>query len=348
MRYKFFHTHVRTYLIPHIQYTLAYIYIFEILEREREREREMRRGFGKFASFALGSIAGGVVVANSLGQKHLISNSTATNVSHGGRLHHALKADHPSRAAVMGSTSKMRVPPSSKRSKVYSVVLTGGPCGGKSSALKDFTKKLNEHGYDGTCFSLYLSLDLTSYTHLQLKTVYTAPEVPTIMINGGCQYPGMEGKEELDEFETALLKLQLQMESSFTQCAASTGRPSVLVLDRGLMDPAAYLPTEQWQAILEKNGFKEEDFLSRYDLVLHLVTAADGAEKFYVYNDGTSKGNNSARKETPEQARVLDAKIKECWVHHKNQAIIHNGRPFKAKIEEATGKVIEMIDGAEG
>ena len=45
---------------------------------------------------------------------------------------------------------------------------------------------------------------------------------------------------------------------------------------------------------------------------------------------------------------MLDAKIKECWVHHKNQAIIHNGRPFKAKIEEATGKVIEMIDGAEG
>ena len=107
----------------------------------------------------------------------------------------------------MGSTSKMRVPPSSKKSKVYRVVLTGGPCGGKSSALKDFTKKLNEHGYD----------------------VYTAPEVPTIMINGGCQYPGMEGKEELDEFETALLKLQLQMESSFTQCAASTGRPSVVV-----------------------------------------------------------------------------------------------------------------------
>ena len=280
----------------------------------------MRRGFGKLAAFTFGSIAGGVVVANTMLQKSF-DTSTASS-PHGGRLHHALKSDHPSRAAVMGSTSKMRVPPSSKKSKVYRVVLTGGPCGGKSSALKDFTKKLNEHGYD----------------------VYTAPEVPTIMINGGCQYPGMEGKEELDAFETALLKLQLQMESSFTQCAASTGRPSVLVLDRGLMDPAAYLPTEQWQGILKRNGFTEEDFLSRYDLVLHLVTAADGADKFYVYNDGTSKGNNSARKETPEQARVLDKKIMKCWGNHKNQAIIRNGRPFKLKIEEATGKVIGMID----
>ena len=110
------------------------------------------------------------------------------------------------------------------------------------------------------------------------------------------------------------------------------------------MDPAAYLPTEQWQGILKRNGFTEEDFLSRYDLVLHLVTAADGAEKFYVYNDGTSKGNNSARKETPDQARVLHKKIMKCWGDHKNQAIIRNGRPFKEKIEEATGKVIGMID----
>ena len=140
----------------------------------------------------------------------------------------------------MGSTSKMRVPPSSKKSKVYRVVLTGGPCGGKSSALKDFTKKLNEHGYD----------------------VYTAPEVPTIMINGGCQYPGMEGKEELDAFETALLKLQLQMESSFTQCAASTGRPSVLVLDRGLMDPAAYL------ADMARNIEKERIYGGRFPVSL--------------------------------------------------------------------------------
>ena len=48
--------------------------------------------------------------------------------------------------------------------------------------------------------------------------------------------------------------------------------------------------------------------------------------------------------ETPDQARVLDKKIMKCWGDHKNQAIIRNGRPFKEKIEEATGKVIGMID----
>jgi len=42
---------------------------------------------------------------------------------------------------------------------------------------------------------------------------------------------------------------------------------------------------------------------SRYDLVLHLVTAAHGAEKFYT------RSNNATRKETPEQARALDDKM---------------------------------------
>lgn len=243
---------------------------------------------GRLSSFVAGSVAGAVIVAASSTAKRPSEHPSDV----GGRLHHALKADHPSRAAVMGSSSKMRAPPSSKRSHVYKVVLTGGPCGGKSSSLKHFSKELTDRGYD----------------------VYTAPEVPTIMINGGCQYPGMDGKEELDDFETALLKLQLQVESSFTAVAASTGRPSVIVLDRGLMDPAAYLPQDQWTNILKKNNFSEDDFMSRYDLVLHLVTAADGAESHYVYNDGTSKGNNSARLETPAQARELDKKIMEYVV----------------------------------
>ncbi len=194
---------------------------------------------GRLSAFAAGSTAGAVITAAAF-KHYATSGSTVSTgtAGNGGRLHHVLDPDHPSRAAVVGSTRKMRVPPSSKRSKVYRVVLTGGPCGGKSSSLKHFTKILNDKGFD----------------------VYTAPEVPTIMINGGCQYPGMDGKKELEEFETALLKLQLQMESSFTQCAASTGRPSVLVLDRGLMDPSAYLPKHQWEAILDQNGNQRRTF----------------------------------------------------------------------------------------
>eukprot|EP00939_MAST-03C_sp_MAST-3C-sp1_P000833 g833.t1 len=277
----------------------------------------------RLSSFVAGGMAGAVLTAAAFSKT---TESEISKSKNGGRLHHLLDADHPSRAAVAGSARRMRCPPGSKRSKVYRVVLTGGPCGGKSSSLKHFTKTLGEKGID----------------------VYTAPEVPTIMLNGGCQYPGMDGKKELEEFETALLKLQLQMENSFTQCAASTGRPAVLVLDRGLMDPAAYIPEHQWKEILAKNGFSEDSFQAQYDLVLHLVTAADGAEKYYNYNDGKNKGNNAARLETPEQARELDRKIMDCWEGHPNQAIIKNGRPFKEKLEDATSRVVALVEGESG
>lgn len=53
-------------------------------------------------------------------------------------------------------------------------------------------------------------------------------------------------------------------------------------------------------------------------MVLHLVTAANGAEKFYT------TANNSARSETAEQAVALDNKVAGCWKDHPNHQIIAN------------------------
>ena len=44
-------------------------------------------------------------------------------------------------------------------------------------------------------------------------------------------------------------------------------------------------------------------YVCRYDLVLHLVTAASGAEAFYT------NANNTARRETADEARGLDSRI---------------------------------------
>ena len=89
---------------------------------------------------------------------------------------------------------------------VYRVCLTGGPCGGKSSSQEALSKALTAEGYN----------------------VFFAPEVPTILMNGGCQYPGLapENKAQLTAFEDGIIQMQLQMERSFTRIAASTGKPS--------------------------------------------------------------------------------------------------------------------------
>eukprot|EP00662_Eupelagonemidae_sp_cell21_P057371 gene57371-biopygen46970 len=56
----------------------------------------------------------------------------------------------------------------------------------------------------------------------------------------------------------------------------------------------------------------------RYDLILHLVTAADGAEEFY------SLDNNEARRETPEEARSQDRRLREVWLGHPRHVVINN------------------------
>ena len=206
-----------------------------------------------------------------------------------------------------------------KVGKVKRIALTGGPCGGKSSSLKAFTKVLKANNVD----------------------VYCVPEIPTILMTGNCQYPGIEGDtHKLFEFEAGLIQLQIQAEDSFIRIARSTGRDSVVVMDRGLLDVAAYLPKELWTRILQANGYTEQGFASRYDMVLHLVTAANGAEKFYT------TANNAARTETAEQARALDDKMQACWSAHNNLKVVPNPvGGFADKMAMATGFVSDLTKG---
>jgi hypothetical protein len=48
------------------------------------------------------------------------------------------------------------------------------------------------------------------------------------------------------------------------------------------------------------------------DMVIHLVTAADGAEEFYTLE------NNAARTETPQVAKMLDKMTQGVWNGHPN------------------------------
>lgn len=187
---------------------------------------------------------------------------------------------------------------------IFTLVLTGGPCGGKTSALNRLTELLRSKGWD----------------------IYLVPEVPTIMLSGGCKYPGAD-KEKLFEFETALIKLQLQMEDSFIQVARSTGRPSIIIFDRGTCDVAAYLPSDLWAEILAANNWTQKQLFDRYDCVMHLVTAADGAEKFYT------TANNAARSESPERARELDQRVLKAWADHPAHRVIDNSTSFDGKLQ---------------
>jgi hypothetical protein len=65
---------------------------------------------------------------------------------------------------------------------------------------------------------------------------------------------------------------------------------------------------------------------NRYDQIIHLVTAANGAEKFYALD------NNQTRTEGIEIARQLDKKTGKAWIGHPYIDVIDNCTDFEMKI----------------
>jgi CYTH domain-containing protein/predicted ATPase len=199
---------------------------------------------------------------------------------------------------------------------LHRVVLTGGPCGGKTTALAHIAERLQSLGLG----------------------VYLVPEAYTLLNTGGASARGAS-TEQLLRFQASQLRLMIAMEDAFLEIARAAGRPAVLVCDRGTLDIAAYVPPgAMWQAILDENGWSVTDLRDRrYDAVIHLVTAANGAEAFYTC------ANNPARTETPEQARAVDLRLQNAWVGHPRLWVIDNSTPFADKVRRVVAAVCRVV-----
>mmetsp|Transcript_61155 Transcript_61155/g.162490 ORF Transcript_61155/g.162490 Transcript_61155/m.162490 type:complete len:608 (-) Transcript_61155:281-2104(-) len=199
-------------------------------------------------------------------------------------------------------------------------VCTGGPCAGKSSLLAHLRKVVEEKGFD----------------------FYAVPEASSLLSQAGFDFPVCGGGERLVALKVAFLQILLQLESTIVQIASSTGRPSVILFDRGLMDISASLPHRTWSKVLETAGLNEKSqekvISSRYDVVLHMATAADGAEAFY-----SSRGGD-ATCPTLEEARGLDRRVQLAWAKHPNVIRIENlGDGIHGKLQRATDVVLTRV-----
>jgi CYTH domain-containing protein/thymidylate kinase len=173
------------------------------------------------------------------------------------------------------------------------VVVTGGPCGGKSTFMARVRERLEEFGIH----------------------VLVVSETATELISAGFS-PAVMG---VDRFQAQLLFYSLEREQRYLEIARGMeGKNVVILCDRGVLDCAAYMGAEPYQWMIELAGFTQSELMHRYDLVVHLVTAADGAEAHYTLL------NNSARKETPEEARALDVRTLHAWLGHPHHIIVDN------------------------
>lgn len=112
-------------------------------------------------------------------------------------------------------------------------------------------------------------------------------------------------------FQWQILKLQMSLEDSFYSLAQDSGKPCVILCDRGVMDGSAYMSPEQWEELKSQHDLDTVTLRdTRYIAIFHLVTAAAGAEKFY------SLDNNGIRIENIDQAREIDARTCRAWIGH--------------------------------
>mmetsp|Transcript_10971 Transcript_10971/g.12584 ORF Transcript_10971/g.12584 Transcript_10971/m.12584 type:complete len:438 (-) Transcript_10971:66-1379(-) len=188
---------------------------------------------------------------------------------------------------------------------IYRVVLTGGPCAGKSTLL---------------------SMMQTKFSQRTGIKVYTVPEAATLLVGGGLEWSNMTS-EKVVEYQLALLRVQVALEDQFFAVARASRQPAIIVSDRGTMDGRAYCTPDQFTEIMKRGGWNLETLRDeRYDAVVHMVTAAIGAEGFYNFD-------NPARYENVEEAVEADEKLRQMYVGHPLLRVFDNSTTFDGKLE---------------
>jgi len=196
--------------------------------------------------------------------------------------------------------------------KIYKIVLTGGPCAGKTTILNKLNKYLKQ----------------------QNIPFVTIPETATDLIVNGITPSAMTAYE----FQTIVIKRQLNYELDaeeyFTNHFANHDK-CVIIYDRGIFDNAAYMDDIGFSKILSEFNLMSMSVIDSYDMVLDLLSVA--ACKKEAYNL-----DNEARKENVSEAEILDNKTSNAWANHHNLKLLSS----KVSIEEETKTVIDYINNA--
>jgi predicted ATPase len=172
------------------------------------------------------------------------------------------------------------------------IVLTGGPGGGKTTALDLIRRELS-------------------------GKIASVPEAATMIFSGGIDRT--ENEIVLKAQQTAIFNLQKNLED-----IQRVSHPECLILcDRGSLDGLAYWPGEPEEFFTEMNTSIEQEF-ARYDAVIFFETAAKSGESI--------KSNNPIRNESDKAAISLDDKLQKIWSKHPNYNLISSSESFIKKV----------------
>ncbi|MFZ4715851.1 MAG: AAA family ATPase [Bacteriovoracaceae bacterium] len=176
--------------------------------------------------------------------------------------------------------------------KIVKIAITGGPGGGKTTALDLFQRELQ-------------------------NKVKVVPEAATMLFHYGIKRESET--ERIKLLQQEIYRMQLNLEDSIARLHPER----LLVCDRGTLDGIAYWPGPEAD-FFTTIGSSFEQEADRYDAVIFFQTAVKNAE------DVTS--NNPFRSEGPSAATILDEKLKQVWQRHPNFHYVPTDSSFLKKI----------------
>ena len=207
----------------------------------------------------------------------------------------------------------IRNPVSSRQGTVRKIALTGGPCGGKSTVLRELSFDANMEG-----------------------KFLCVPEAATLLLPGF-----LAVKTEVDinpswqiHLQRSITATQISLENTYEEYAAANGI-GLLICDRGIMDAPVYTPGGT-ELLSEEFGISVDDAYNRYAQVIHLESLATASpDRFGV-------AGNDVRYESLEQARGVEYRTRDAWAMHPNWNFIA-GNDLSNKCKMALGIIRNQL-----
>ncbi|MDD6879705.1 MAG: AAA family ATPase [bacterium] len=200
---------------------------------------------------------------------------------------------------------------------LFKIVLTGGPCSGKTKVLE----ALKEY-------------------YLSQKGIYlrTVGETATELIDAG-----IKPQLSVDSFSFQKIVFSRQLNKEITtldyKYKDSDNSKNIIIYDRGLNDNKAYIDQKQYDLILNIFNKSEIEILNDYDLIIDLVSTAGSSIAQYETE------SNLARYETESEAISLDKRTTCAWIGHRNLRIIMPTENIEEKIRIVKKEINNLIEG---
>ncbi len=203
-----------------------------------------------------------------------------------------------------------------KGERMKRIVVTGGPCAGKTTVIE------------------------TLRTELGTKAVFV-PECATLILSGGFPAPPDQEKLGIERFHTwqrhfqsAIYHIQLALED-LADIEAKFDDTQFVIHDRGIADGIAYHPEglAGFMSQLHTNG---QEIFERYDAVVFLESLAVKQPELF------GKLGNEHRYESVDTAVRVNTLTHNAWKLHPNFHYIGSTLP----LEDKAKKVREIISSS--